>query len=420
MDSIGVSVSKLPRTFVSVMCRKTRGAFLLFTMIRFAAVAWEARFQYLCAEHLKKGELWFEPDTCTGKIVAKTDSFFELQLRASDSRLKNLYKEVKGLAVYISAVLLIFSSKARRKVTKLSEFLKIPNHEITLLILLVSTITLLEKLIGIKFTLAKTAYSIRYIDSPFNILAFFLVELPLLMCLAMKLFELLGRKLIVMFYIVLVADNLLDTFWCARVDKARLERVPLKIFPPKLQEMIKSEGMEESIYRVKDSKRTNASQVGFGSFKRIEIQGDFSKDTRKLYPVSFHEIGHSIDNIILKRKILSHLIVASEVLVFIYIYTKGSKAFGFSDMSSEAFVLAMFAMYLILGRPLVLIISNVYAQRSELFADEVARANGYGKELSQTLLDMCLEYNSPVDATFLFNAITSLHPTTRERIDRCG
>lgn len=402
------------------MCKKTRCVFLLFLSIRLAVVIWEIRFQYLCTERLKKGELWFVPDTCTGKMAAATDSFIKVQLKASSDRIENIYREVKSFTLYISVILLIFSSKVRKKVAKLSKFLKIPNPEITLLILLISAFTLIEKLCGVKFTLAKFMYSIRYVEPPFDIPVLLLIELPFFIFLIMKLFELLERKLILVFYIIFIVNNLLDTLWCARVDKAKLKRIPLNMFPPKLQEIIKSEGMEESIYEVKGSKGKNASQVGLGSFKRIEIYGDFSKDAKKLYPVSFHEMGHSIDNIILKRKILLHLIVICEVLVLSFIYTKESKAFGFSDISSEAFVLIIVVMYLVLGRPLVFILSNIYAQRSELFADEVARINGYGRELSQALLDMTLEHNATIDATYLFNAITSLHPVTRERIDRCG
>ncbi|KMV66194.1 putative Zn-dependent protease [Encephalitozoon cuniculi EcunIII-L] len=403
------------------MCRKIKGAFFLFFLVRLAAVAWEVRFLHLYSRELEKGELWFGPDTCTGKIAAGTESFAKDQLKASNLKLSNISKEIKALVLHAMVILTMLTSKIRKKVGRLSKSLRILNPEITLLLLLTSAITSIEKLCGTKLTLEECICSLKYIEYPLNMVALLFIELPFYICLVMKLFEFLKGKFIIVLYIIFVAGNILNTLWSGHVDKSKLAKVPLEVFPEKLQEMLKSEGLEDSVYRAKSSKeKKNASLIGLGSFKRIEIYGDFTKNVEELYPVSFHEVGHSIDNIILKRKILMHAMVICEVLAFTAIYAKGSKAFGVSDMSSEAFALMVFIMYLALGRALFLTFSNVYAQRSELFADEVARINGYGDGLSQALFDMALEHNTTIDSTYLFNAITSLHPIVRERIDRCG
>ncbi|ADM11590.1 putative zinc metalloprotease [Encephalitozoon intestinalis ATCC 50506] len=403
------------------MCRKTKGVFLLFFSVRLGIMLWEVRFQHLYSSYLERGLPWFKPDTLTGKMATDGRLFGDAQLKASNLRLKSLYKEMKALVLYMGVVFLIFNNKIRSKAIRLLGFLWIPNSEVMFLLLLISTITFIEKLCGVGLTLVEGTCSVRYIEYPFNMVVLFLVELPLTICLIIKLFELLRKKTMATFYAAFVISNLFNTFWNARIDKNRLTKVPLEKFPSKLQAMLKSEGLEESIYKVKGTQeKKNASLIGFSSFKRIEITGDFDKDPKKLYPVLFHEIGHSIDNIILKKKIIIHIIVGCEALAFWLIYVKGSKAFGFSDITSESFVLIILAMYLVLGRTLILIPLNMYVQRSELFADEIALANGHGKELSQTLFDMALEHSTVIDTTYLFNAIASLHPIVRERIDRCG
>lgn len=403
------------------MCRRTRGLFLLLFAVRLIAVALEARFLRRYQQLLESGRLPFDPATCMGRMAAADESFAQGQIKACIARRAHVVGEAKGLVLCMCAAVAVLSTRVRKGMAGLCARLKIPSPEAVLLILLVSVTTAAEKVYGRRLTLVEDTYSSRHMKHPLGIVVLFGIEIPLVLCLMMRLFRFLRRKFVVAVYAALVANSLLHTFWGTGVDRDALVKVSPEIFPEGLQRALRAQGLSESIYRQRAAKgRRNASLVGVGKEQRIEIQGDFDGGLDELYPIIFHEVGHAVDNIIVKRKMLAQAIMACEALAFGVVYMRGSKAFGAMDMSSEAFAMMAFVIYLVAGRDLVLVLSNLYAQRSELFADDFARANGYGLGLSQDLFKMAVEHNATVDTTPLFNAIASLHPSIRERIDRCG
>ena len=57
-------------------------------------------------------------------------------------------------------------------------------------------------------------------------------------------------------------------------------------------------------------------------------------------------------------------------------------------------------------------------KNAENSADLIAKAHGYGQELSKVLFDITVKGETAIQSTWLFNAIRSYHPTVYERIER--
>lgn len=404
------------------MSIKLKGIVYLLLFVRFVAVVWEMVSVNVTLGHLKQGDTGFRPGSSMHKMAMDTDMFFKNQIEACNLRLDSMFQETKCIFLYALVIGLILNSKVRQKMVKISRerlsFLDPESPPLMLFVLAIAASELYTK----RPMLVSTIYILPQVAYPLNIVILLLIEIPCLVYLSMRLLAIFKKNFILSCYAAFLISDTIEIFRNEISGEDRLVRIPSNIFPEKLQSLLSSQGLKNSIYRSRlPKRRRNASLVGFGESRRIEIYGDFDiKNSKVLHSVILHEIGHSVDNTILKRKILKYALFLCEMALMLWIYTNGDKRFGCADISAEGFLIMMVTTYLVSGRPLVFVIFNIYTQNSELFADRFAKANGYGDPLSQALFRIALEHSVTINPSFLFHAMTSLHPSTLSRIEACG
>lgn len=401
------------------MDSKLRAMFYMFFLLRFIAVTWEMASTDLSLKKLREGNTGFEPGSLMEKMARDTKTFFKNQINVHEIRLNDMFQELKILVSCLIITTIVLDTRARKKMTRISKrCLGILDPEMVLLVFFMSTVAFAEFCTG-KLTLMNRTYSMHHVGYPSNIFVFFFVEIPCTVYLAAKLLSIFRWKFIPMLYMVFLLDDLVGIITDQGPGKQGLIRVSHKLFPERLQELLKSENLEKSIYKSEDPKdKRNAALVGFGTSKRIEIRGDFDLEgSEELHAIVLHEIGHSVDNTMVKRKIAKYAITLCEMAALTYIYTRGSKVFGCSDISTETFFIMFYLTYFILGRQWLFMLFNIYAQRSEVFADGFAKSNGYDAQLSRALFRITLEHGARIDPSFLYHTMNSQHPSTRSRID---
>lgn len=399
---------------------KLKSIFYLLFAARMAVVVWEIASVNRSLERMGRRDGGFRPGSVMERLSMGAATFFQNQISAASARSAQLALTLKSLVLNLLVVSAVFSTRARKKVVQVSsKALRHINPEVVLLTLLLSAIAAVEMYTG-KLVLMNKAYLVHQIAYPLNLIVFFLVGIPSVVYISMKLLEVLGRKFILACYIAFLMDDLLEVLG----DKGPggKMRVPLEMFPEEIRECLRVERLENSVFASANSRgKKNAALVGLGKSRRIEIYGRFDpRHSEELHSVIMHEIGHSVDGTIPKRKILKHALFLCETALLSWMYMRRGKMFGCADVSAQGFFILLFIVYLISGRPWLFTIFNMYTQRSELSADEFARTHGYGKSLSQILFKVAMEHGAYLDPSFLHHAMTSLHPSTRLRIERCA
>ncbi|KAM0672760.1 hypothetical protein OCOL_000026 [Ordospora colligata] len=228
-----------------------------------------------------------------------------------------------------------------------------------------------------------------------------------------------GLKFVALCYIVMCVQVVFRISGYTGKYSDNMIKIPVDVFNDEVKHMLECECLDESVYATPKQKITmNALHAGVLDKKRIEVHGGIAETVPEdMNVILIHEIGHSIDNIMLKRLLLECFITLLEMLMFAWIFNSGHKALGNVDMSPETFTILTFVLYVCMGKAVVYTFYNLYSQNSEIFADSVVKDRGYKDDLFRILFKLTLDNRCVVDTTFLYNAMVSLHPSIRKRIE---
>lgn len=235
-----------------------------------------------------------------------------------------------------------------------------------------------------------------------------------------KLLKIYSSKLIIACYLAYFVKTISDFMSIDDVNLAKMEKVDISIFSNEVIDYLKERGLEKRVYSEigKKSDSLNAALVGWGSFERIEIYGEHKDLTdREFESILMHEIGHSQHYSLLKKMGMLFMIKAVEMLLVLKIYTSVAEKYTDDLVTRNASFAILFLLYYLFVNRWLLILHKATSQVAEMAADNIAKAHGYGKELSKVLYDITIHNEFNLRATHAFNIFKSYHPTVYNRIE---
>ncbi|KAH9411347.1 putative peptidase M48 domain-containing protein [Ordospora pajunii] len=391
---------------------------LLFAY-RQAVMLHELVFIHSCMKHLKQKTLWFDRESTMGKLATSTDSFFTSQENAYKLRSCKLLRKMKLITFHALAIFLFLTDRFKNCIIGISKKIKVPAPEVALPALLLFTITLIDTLFGYKSLFIEKSYSFKQFSPSWIVPLMFVLEIFLLMHLVAYFLSVFGLKFVALCYLIVCVQAVFRISGYTGKQSDTMMKIPISTFNDDVKHMLKSEYLDESVYATSKQKITmNALHAGVLDTKRIEVHGGIVETVPEdLNVILIHEIGHSIDNIMLKRLLLECFITFLEMLMLAWIFRSGHETLGNTDMSPEAFTILTAVLYACMVKMIVYTFYNLYSQNSEIFADSIVKDKGYKDDLFRILFKLTLDNGCVIDTTFLYNSMVSLHPSIRKRIE---
>lgn len=255
----------------------------------------------------------------------------------------------------------------------------------------------------------------------FLLYCFFIVVLlvPVCILLSTKLLRMFDINFIMACYFSYFILELSDILSISHVDEYKMEKVSPEIFSREVRDLIAHQRLSNAIYKEKKpSKSVNAALIGLGSGERIEIYGKVGvMDYSQLESILIHEVGHSYHKSLAKKLSTFFVLLLLEMVFLVFLYRRVAREFACENVSKEGSFLVLACLYFASVRPWLFIIYNMTSQTAEVSADLLTKTYHYNKELANTLYKISIESFDFLTPSWLYNVLTSLHPSIMSRIE---
>ncbi|ELA42506.1 uncharacterized protein VICG_00605 [Vittaforma corneae ATCC 50505] len=332
----------------------------------------------------------------TLELISSDKKYINSQLKALEKRTNRIPSEIfKHFCVLGSSLLflnLIFRKSLQTVISSSIDILPKFRHSVRmkelLFISLISTF-LLASVFGSKiFANIFSGESLTLAAILFyTFLGLFV--LPTFYMILKKLFKVYSSKLIIACYMAYFVKAISDFVSLEDVNLENMKKVNISEFSKNVRDYLIERGLQNKVYseKLKKSQSINAALVGWGSYERIEIYGDYQNLTSNEFEaILMHEIGHSEFCSLIKKILTLFFLKTIEMVVVLQIYASISNKFSDSLITKNGSFIVLFLIYFLFINRWLLMFHKMVSQVSEFSADTVAKSHGYGKELSKSTL----------------------------------
>ena len=399
-------------------------------IISIAIMNYELFWTVIYAREVQQGRVPFSKTSFITFLTANDMSeFLKSQDKASLERIFKVISVVFTGILSTMIVYLILGAKAQKKMNEYiskgmgplkSDFRDLRKEEANYLTI-IFTIVLVSRIFHKAIFNKKADITKIGIDVCWAFLCYFII-FPVSIFAVYLLFHKFGKNLIMGYYIAWLLFTMYEFSGVEPVDTVKMKIVNPKVFPSVVQTELKNYNLYDKVYQeVEPSKDKNAALVGFGEYRRIEIYGKFLEENEEgLYAVMLHEIGHAYDNSLLKKVIMYVVLIISEMIIFMLIYTKIAPKFHNNRISTFTAFMLFALIYLLFFKQWIFSCFKLVSQNAENNADKFAKNLGYGKPLGKVLYDIVIEAREYLAPTYLFNVFRSTHPPIDRRVNYLG
>lgn len=247
-----------------------------------------------------------------------------------------------------------------------------------------------------------------------------------LTCLFVLLHQKLGDWVLLLSGIILFLVILFINFLSPVLMKIFNKLTPLEdgTLKTRLTELLEKHGYHVRAIQVMDaskrSTKSNAYFTGLGKMKTIVLYDTlvnaFTED--EICAVFAHEMGHGLHKDMLKRQLLSILMIAL-LAVFLWLNVRTpavSQSFGFADTNYGFAIILLLEVEMAILSPLIGLLQSWVSCRAEYRADAQTCAEGCGDALIDALKKLNRENLGDLSPSPLLVKLTYSHPTLDQRI----
>lgn len=387
----------------------------------------EFSFDYQLESSLSKQSYGLPINSKTTELISSGKKYINSQLKALSKRTNKIPGEIfKHFCVLGSSLLflnLILRKLLQAAISTSIDILPKFRHSVRmkeLLYISLISIFLLASVFGSKIFI--NLFSEESII-PATVLFYIflgLFVLPTFYIILKKLFKVYSSRLIIACYMAYFVKAISEFISLEDVNLENMKKVNISEFSKNVGDYLTERGLQYRVYseRAKKSQSINAALVGWGSYERIEIYGDYQSLTNSEFEaILMHEIGHSEHYSLVKKISMLFILKTIEMLIVLQLYTSVSNKFSDSLITKDGSFIILFLIYFLFINRWLLMFHKMVSQAAEFSADAIAKSHGYGKVLSKVLYDITIKGESNLQTTRLFNSLKSYHPTIYDRIE---
>lgn len=391
----------------------------MFSLVK--ELSFERTLRYSLAHH-SYGSL---EGSHTIELIGNEEKFINSQIKALRKRSKQVSVEIfKHVCLMASSILflsLLVRTRVQGAISNTIDILPKFRHSSRLkeiaYISLICTL-IIASIFGGQASTFTGKDTIVLVILFYTFLALFVV--PTVYILINKLLKIYSKKLILACYLAYFIKAITEFITLEDVNMERMKNVDISEFSDIVREYLNIQKLQNKVYSEKNKKSSNinAALIGWGSYERIEIYGNYQNLSHNEFEsILMHEIGHSQDHSLLKKISTLFILKMIEMTVIFQLYTGISNKFADSSLSRNGSFAILFLIYFLFMNRWLMMIHKIVSQIAESSADMIAKSYGYGRSLARVLHKITVNAEVNIQATTLFNTLKSYHPTIYSRIE---